>query len=222
MQILMPATDSVSCSVSVSVDWSALELAGLFLWLPVNWTAEPFACLSALHSVGWSAWRSLSWTAFAPEGCSVSCCAWWPASRGQLEPWAGPIKAACDWGSGSGSELAGWVRRNSAAGVNLGGRENGNNNQTAGNGVGGGIGATQEVFGRKNIHHRPKSSSYHSGCQTQTSWSVLVEPHSHPQLSGKAALGAAGQDWLPHPHHPVPQRWLCQGLEPGCSAPVSQ
>lgn len=50
MQILMPAIDSVSCSVSVSADLSAL--AGLFLWLPVNWTAELFVCLSALHSVG--------------------------------------------------------------------------------------------------------------------------------------------------------------------------
>lgn len=103
MQILMPAIDSVSCSVSVSVDWSALELAGLFLW-----TAEVFVCLSALRSVGWSAWRSPSWTAFVPEGYSVSCCAWW----GQLGPWAGPTEAACDWGSGAGSELAGRVQRN--------------------------------------------------------------------------------------------------------------
>lgn len=71
------------------------------------------------------------------------------------------------------------------------------------------------------LPHRPKLS-YHSGCQTQTDWPVLVEPHSHPQLSGKAALEAAGQGWLPHQHHPVPRRWLCQGLEPDCSAPVSQ
>lgn len=63
MQILKPAIDSVS--YSVSVDWSALESAGLSLWLPVNWTAELFVCLSA--------WRSLSLTAFGPEGCSVSC-----------------------------------------------------------------------------------------------------------------------------------------------------
>lgn len=112
MQILMPAFDSVSCSVSVSVDWSASELVGLFLWLPVKWTAELFVCLSALHSVGWSVWRSLSWTAFVPEGCSVSCCAWWLASTGQLGPSAGPIEAACDWSSGAGSALAGWTQRN--------------------------------------------------------------------------------------------------------------
>lgn len=110
--ILMPAIDSVSCSVSVSADWSALESAGLFLWLPVNWTAELFVCLSALHSVGRSAWRSLNWTVFVPEGCSVSCCAWWPASGRQFEPWAGPTEAAYDWSSGAGSELAGWARWN--------------------------------------------------------------------------------------------------------------
>lgn len=149
MQILMPAIDSVSCSVSVSVDWSALELAGLFLWLPVNWTAGRFVCLSALHSVDWSAWHSLSWIAFVPEGCSVSCCAWWPASRRQLGPWAGPTEVACDWSSGAGSEPAGWVRRNWAAGVSLGGRENGNNhyNQTVGKHIVAYIEATQETLG---------------------------------------------------------------------------
>lgn len=111
-QILMTAMYSVSCSESVSVDWSALELAGLFLWLPVKWTAELFVCLSALHSVGWSAWHSLNWTAFVPEGCSVSCYAWRLALRMQPGPWAGPREAACDWSFGPDSELAGWVQKN--------------------------------------------------------------------------------------------------------------
>lgn len=144
-QISMPATDSVSCSVSVSVDWSALELVDLFLWLPVNWTAELFVCLSALHFVGWSAWHSLSWTAFVPGGCSASCCAWRPALRWQLGPWAGPTEAACDWRSGAGSGLAGWVWRNSAAGVSLEGKGNGNNdyNQTAGRACDCGTGTTR-------------------------------------------------------------------------------
>ena len=103
-QISMPAVDSVSASV----DWSALESAGLFLWSPVNRTAELFVCLSASHSAGWSAWRSLSWTAFVPAGCSASCCAWWLALWRQL----GPTEAACGWSSGAGPELAGRVRRN--------------------------------------------------------------------------------------------------------------
>lgn len=108
MQILMPVNDFVSCSVCVS----ALVLAGSFLWSPVNLTAEVFVCLFALYSVNSSAWHSLSWTEFVPVGCSVSCCALWPVWRVQLGPWAGPTKAACDWSSGAGSELAGWVQRN--------------------------------------------------------------------------------------------------------------
>lgn len=51
---------------------------------------------------------------------------------------------------------------------------------------------------------------------------MLVEPHSHSHLSGKAALGSVDQGWLPHPHHPVPQRWLDQMMEADCSAPLSQ
>ena len=141
-QILMPAIDSVCCSVSVSVDWSALELAGWFLWLPVN-----FVCLSALHFVGWFAWRSLSWTAFVSGGCSVSCCAWWLGLGKQFEPGSGPTEAACDWSSGTGSELAEWVRRNWAAGASLGGRENRNYhfNQKEFEKYDCGIGATQAV-----------------------------------------------------------------------------
>lgn len=91
-------------------------------------------CLSALRSAGWSGWRSLSWTASAPGGCSVSCCARWPALEGQPGPWAGPAAAACDWCSGAGSELAEWIQRNLAAGESLKGTENCNNhyNYTAG------------------------------------------------------------------------------------------
>ena len=96
----MPATDFASCSVSVSVDWSALELAGLFLWTPVSRAVEPLLCLTALRSLGWSA--------FVPEGYSVSCCAWWR----QLGPWVDPTEAACDWSSGPGSGLAGRVQKN--------------------------------------------------------------------------------------------------------------
>lgn len=107
MQILMPATGSLSYSVSVS--------------------AELFVCLSALHFVGQYAWHSLSWTAFVPEGCSVSCYALWPLLRVQLGTWAGPKEAACDWSSGAGSELAGSVQTNLAAEVNLVGKQSGNN-----------------------------------------------------------------------------------------------
>lgn len=99
-------------TTQISADWSALELAGLFLWLPVNWTVDLFACLSVLDFAGWSAWHSLSWTASAPGGCSASYCAWWPASRRQLGPWAGPTEAACDWSFGAGLELVGWVQKN--------------------------------------------------------------------------------------------------------------
>lgn len=67
MQISTPAIDSVSCSVSVSADSSALELAGWFRWMPVKWAAGLVACLSALHSAGKSA--------SVPGGCSASCCA---------------------------------------------------------------------------------------------------------------------------------------------------
>lgn len=67
MQISTPATDSVSCSVSVSADSSASELAGWFLWTPVKWAAELVVCSSALHSAGKSA--------SVPAGCSASCCA---------------------------------------------------------------------------------------------------------------------------------------------------
>lgn len=67
MQISTPAIDSVSCSVSVSADLSALELAGWFLWTPVKWAAGLVACSSALHS----ACKSAS----GPGGCSASCCA---------------------------------------------------------------------------------------------------------------------------------------------------
>lgn len=104
MQTLMLATDSVSCSVSVSAGWSALELAGLFLWLPVNWTAELFVCLSAVHFEGWSA--------FVPEGCSASCCGWWPTLWTQIGPLADPTGAAGDWCFEAGSELAEKVQRN--------------------------------------------------------------------------------------------------------------
>lgn len=103
MLIWMPAVDSVSCSVSVSVDWSALELAGLFLCLPVNWTEDMFVCLPVLHFPGWSA--------FVPEGYSVSCYAWLALWR-QLGPWVDPAESACDWGSGFGSGQAGWVQKN--------------------------------------------------------------------------------------------------------------
>jgi len=118
MKISKPAVDSVSYSVSVSVGWSALESAGSFLWSLANWTAKQFVCLPASRSVGWSA--------FGPEGCSVSCCAWRSALWRQLGPWAGPTEAACDWSSGAGPELEGGVQRNRAAGVSLGGREEGN------------------------------------------------------------------------------------------------
>lgn len=148
MQILMLATDSVSCSVSVSADWSALESAGLFLWLPVNWTADLFACLPALHFVGWSAWHSLSWTASVPGGCFASCCACWSTSRRQLGPWAGPTEAACDWSSGAGSEVAGWVQKNWAAVVSLGGTENGkyHYSQSKGKGCDCGIGTMGSIW----------------------------------------------------------------------------
>lgn len=67
MQISTPAIDSVSCSVSVSADSSASELAGWFLWTPVKWAAGRVACSSASHFVGKSA--------SVPGGCSASCCA---------------------------------------------------------------------------------------------------------------------------------------------------
>lgn len=128
----MPVTYSVRCSESVTVDWSAVELGGSFLCLPVNWTAEPFVCFSALHPAGWCAWRSLNSTAFVPEGCSVSCCVWRSAWNAQLGAWVGPTAAACGWDSGPGSGPAGRVQWKSAAGVNLGEREDGNNSQLSG------------------------------------------------------------------------------------------
>lgn len=126
-QSLTTARYFVSCSASVSVGWSAL---GLFLWPPVNWTAEPPASLSALHSAGWSAWRFLSWTAFVSEGlsarCSVSCCAWCSAWGSQSGPWAGPGWAACGCGSGSGSGADSGLRAcfqmRTEAGMSLRGR----------------------------------------------------------------------------------------------------
>lgn len=99
MQISTPATDSVSCSGSVSADWSALESAGLFLWMPVNWAAGLLVCSSALRSAGNSASE--------PGGCSASCCAWWTLLRGQPGPWA-----ECDRNSGADCEMEGWVQRN--------------------------------------------------------------------------------------------------------------
>lgn len=68
MLIWMPAVDSVSCSVSVSVDWSALVLVDSLLCFLVNWTEGLFVCLPAL--------RSPRWSAFVPEGCSANCHAW--------------------------------------------------------------------------------------------------------------------------------------------------
>lgn len=121
------AADSECCSVSVPVDWSALELVSKSQWRPVNQPAELSVCWPGLRSAGWSAWRSLNWTAFVPEGCSVRCCAWWPALRGQLETWTGPTEAACDWSSGPGSELAVEARRNLAAGENLGEKQSQSN-----------------------------------------------------------------------------------------------
>lgn len=70
-------------------------------------------------------------------------------------------------------------------------------------------------------HLRQRRCSYHFEDQIQTGWLALAEPHSHSQLSGKAALVAADQGWKPHPHYPGQQRWLCQEMGRDCSAPVS-
>lgn len=118
--ITASAAGSECCSVSGPVDWSASEWVSKFRWRPADQPAEPWACR---RSAGWSAWRSLSWTASVPEGCSARCCAWWAAPRGQLGTWTGPAEAACDWRSGPGSELAAEARRSLAAGGNLGGNQ---------------------------------------------------------------------------------------------------